>query len=93
MYNGNDSTFGRKDELSLYIARHWYGELSLARSYWINLVLVSAVFRVVHQVKWDVEALSAREVCDITVSIYENVLMLPREEIGPTLRYMLSAED
>src|SRR5438876_1061438 len=28
-----------------YMRRHWRGELSLARSYWINTVLVSAILK------------------------------------------------
>lgn len=35
---------------SNYFIKHWYGELSLARSYWINIVLVNVIYNVVYLV-------------------------------------------
>jgi hypothetical protein len=38
-----DSDRGGSNSTS-YLARHWRGELSLARSYWVNIVLVSLIY-------------------------------------------------
>lgn len=48
--NGPSGTTRR----SLYIFRHWRGELSLPISYWVNGILVTAIFvAVIMNVPWD----------------------------------------
>ena len=42
-----DKEFVNRASRQGFVSRHWHGDYSLARSYWVNVVLLSALFQII----------------------------------------------